>query len=133
MNPAKPSSPTAAERKATIAAKNEVVNRKRRQTQEIINRKDRMAKEAKDEEKRALDEQSRVMGGEERQRMIEERQENYRNAAIDAINREEAEKEVNRLKRWDEIKQVGIEISEISVSWEDLPRLPDILFDENPA
>jgi hypothetical protein len=133
MNPAKPSSPTAAERKATIAAKNEVVNRKRRQTQEIINRKDRMAKEAKDEEKRALDEQSRVMGGEERQRMIEERQENYRNAAIDAINREEAEKEVNRLKRWDEIKQVGIEISEISVFWEDLPRLPDILFDENPA
>jgi hypothetical protein len=133
MNPAKPSSPTAAERKATIAAKNEVVNRKRRQTQEIINRKDRMAKEAKDEEKRALDEQSRVMGGEERQRMIEERQENYRNAAIDAINREEAEKEVNRLKRWDEIKQVGIEISEISVNWEDLPRLPDILFDENPA
>ena len=133
MNPAKPSSPTAAERKATIAAKNEVVNRKRRQTQEIINRKDIMEKEAKDEEKRALDEQSRVMGGEERQRMIEERQENYRNAAIDAINREEAEKEVNRLKRWDEIKQVGIEISEISVSWEDLPRLPDILFDENPA
>ena len=44
-----------------------------------------------------------------------------------------SEKEIKRLERWDEIKQVGEELSEISVSWEDLPTLPDILFDDNPA
>jgi uncharacterized protein YoxC len=133
MNPAKPSSPTADERRQKIAASNEVVNRKRRQTQDLIDRKNRLALQAKTDHQQALDEKSRVMGGAERQLMIQQRQHDYRNAAANAIVQKENEKEITRLERWDEIKQVGEELSEISVSWEDLPTLPDILFDDNPA
>lgn len=132
MNPAKPS-PTADERRQKIAASNELVTRKRRQTQDLIDRKNRLALQAKADHQKALDEKSRVMDGAERQLMIQQRQNDYRNAAANAIVQKENEKEIKRLERWDEIKQVGEELSEISVSWEDLPTLPDILFDDNPA
>lgn len=92
-----------------------------------------MALQAKADHQKALDEKSRVMDGAERQLMIQQRQNDYRNAAANAIVQKENEKEIKRLERWDEIKQVGEELSEISVSWEDLPTLPDILFDDNPA
>lgn len=126
-------SPTAAERRATITAANEIVRRKRRQSQDLEERKQRLAKEEKEKKQVALNERSRVMDKSERQQMIKERQEHYRLAVVNEANREEQEKEEKRLQRWKVIKGIGEDLSEISVSWEDLPTLPDILFDDNPA
>ena len=128
-----PASPTAEERREKIAAANEVIMRKRRQSQELDDRKKKLTLQAKKKEKEALDERSRVMDRSERQLMIKQRQLDHADAVVHALDREEREKEENRLQRWAEIKAVGEELSEISVSWEDLPTLPDILFDDNPA
>ena len=128
-----PASPTAEERRAKITAANEVVMRKRRQSQKLDERKSKLALQAKEKELNALNERSKVMNREERMAMITQRQVDHHDATIHALNREEQDKEDKRLQRWSEIKAVGEELSEISVSWEDLPRLPDILFDDNPA
>ncbi len=125
-------SPTAAERRRQIEEKHALVMKKRQQADEHAARA--RAQQARDKaaEQHALDERARRIDRSERQAMIAARVRDHHDAKAAAVSREEREKEKKRTARWAKVREVGERLSEISVSWEDLPRIPDEVF-ETPA